>query len=89
MSLINLNQNERPTSLQVSRLWLLPAGDFEFPKGSKAVLIKNITDSNITVEVLLRDSDGKYVSTVLYPGWNPELIIGIKNVPGDSLQAGN
>lgn len=89
MSTINLNQNERPTSLQVSRLWLLPAGDFEFPKGSTAVLIKNITDSNITVEVLLRDSDGKYVSTVLYPGWNPELIIGIKNVPSNSLQAGN
>lgn len=89
MSVINLNQNERPTSLQVSRLWLLPAGNFEFPKGSKAVLIKNITDSNITVEVLLRDSDGKYVSTVLYPGWNPELIIGIKNVPENSLQAGN
>lgn len=89
MSIINLNQNERPTSLQVSRLWLLPEGNFELSKGSSPVLIKNITDNNITVDVLLRDSEGKYVSTILYPGWNPELIVGIKNVPGNSLQAGN
>ena len=51
--MINLNQNERPTSLQVSRLYLLPAGDFELPYGSNAVLVKNITDDNVTVEVLL------------------------------------
>ena len=89
MSTINLNQNERATSLQVSRLWLLPKGNFELSKGTYPVLIKNITEDNITVEVLLKDSEGKYVSTVLYPGWNPELIIGIKNVPANSLQAGN
>lgn len=88
MSIINLNQNERPTSLQVSRLWLLPDGDFQLSRGSNPVLIKNITDNNITVEVLLKDSS-EYVSTILYPGWNPELIIGIKGVPGNSLQAGN
>lgn len=87
--MINLNQNERPTSLQVSRLYLLPAGDFELPYGSNAVLVKNITDDNVTVEVLLKDSEGQYVSTILYPGWNPELIIGIKNVPENTLQAGN
>ena len=79
--MINLNQNERPTSLQVSRLYLLPAGDFELPYGSNAVLVKNITDDNVTVEVLLKDSEGQYVSTVFYPGWNPELVIGIKAVP--------
>lgn len=76
--MINLNQNERPTSLQVSRLSLLPAGDFELPYGSNAVLVKNITEDNVTVEVLLKDSEGQYVSTVFYPGWNPELVIGIK-----------
>lgn len=89
MSVINLNQNERPTSLQISRLWLIPAGDFALTKGSKPVLIKNITESSVTVEVLLIDSEGQYVSTVLYPGWNPELIIGIKSVPENTLQAGN
>lgn len=87
--MINFNQNERPTSLQISRLWLLQEGNFELTRGSKPVLIKNITDNNITVDVLLIDSDGTYVSTILYPGWNPELIIGIKNVPSNSLQAGN
>lgn len=89
MSVINLNQNERPTSLQVSRLWLLPEGDFKLSKGSSPVLIKNITEDNITVEVSLRDSEGEYVSTILYPGWNPELIVGIKDVPENTLQAGN
>lgn len=87
--MINLNQNERPTSLQVSRLSLLPAGDFELPYGSNAVLVKNITEDNVTVEVLLKDSEGQYVATVFYPGWNPELVIGIKAVPENTLQVGN
>ena len=87
--MINLNQNERPTSLQVSRLSLLPAGDFELPYGSNAVLVKNITEDNVTVEVLLKDSEGQYISTVFYPGWNPELVIGIKAVPENTLQVGN
>lgn len=87
--MINLNQNERPTSLQVSRLFLLPAGDFELPYGSNAVLVKNITEDNVTAEVLLKDSEGQYISTIFYPGWNPELIIGIKAVPENTLQVGN
>lgn len=87
--MINLNQNERPISLQVSRLSLLPAGDFELPYGSNAVLVKNITEDNVTVEVLLKDSEGQYVATVFYPGWNPELVIGIKAVPENTLQVGN
>ena len=87
--MINLNQNERPTSLQVSRLSLLPAGDFELPYGSNAGLVKNITEDNVTVEVLLKDSEGQYIATVFYPGWNPELVIGIKAVPENTLQVGN
>lgn len=87
--MINLNQNERPTSLQVSKLKLLPAGNFELPTGSKPVLVKNITEENITTEVTLKDSEGQYISTVIYPGWNPELIVGIKGVPANSLQVGN
>ena len=87
--MFNLNQNNRPTSIQVSRLSLLPAGDFELPYGSNSVLVKNISDDNVTVEVLLKDSDGQYISTVLYPGWNPELIIGIRAVPENTLQIGN
>ena len=48
-----------------------------------------ITEDNVTVEVLLKDSEGQYVSTVFYPGWNPELVIGIKAVPESTLQVGN
>lgn len=86
--MINLNQNERPTSLQVSRLWNIPAGDFIVQKGNTPVLLKNITEDSVTLEILLMDSND-YVSTVIYPGWNPELVIGIKSVPADTLQAGN
>lgn len=86
--MINLNQNERPTSLQVSRLWDIPAGDFIVQKGNTPVLLKNITEDSVTLEILLMDSND-YVSTVIYPGWNPELVIGIKSVPADTLQAGN
>ena len=86
--MINLNQNERPTSLQVSRLWDIPAGDFIVQKGNTPILLKNITEDSVTLEILLMDSND-YVSTVIYPGWNPELVIGIKSVPADTLQAGN
>lgn len=86
--MINLNQNERPTSLQVSRLWNIPAGDFIVQKGNTPILLKNITEDSVTLEILLMDSND-YVSTVIYPGWNPELVIGIKSVPADTLQAGN
>lgn len=80
------NRNSREVSLQVSNLYLIPKGNF---KVSEPVLIKNITDEKVTVEIQLMDSKEKYISTVLYPGWNPELITGIKNVPDNTLQAGN
>ncbi len=83
------NNNDRPTSIQISNLILLPSGNFRITKDQRPFLIKNITDSNITVEIELPDSKEQYISTVLYPGWNPELIVGIKNVPSNSLQAGN
>lgn len=86
--MINNNRNNRPTSLQVSKLYLIPQGNYTVPDKAYPVLVKNITDSNITIEVLLAD-DSEYISTVLLPGWNPELIVGLKNVPSNSLQAGN
>ena len=52
------------------------------------MLIKNITDDIIECQVkLVRNAD--YVTTALYPGWNLELVIAIKNVPAKSLQYGN
>lgn len=86
--MINTNRNDKTTSLQVSRLYNIPEGNFIVSDKYYPVLIKNITDENVTLEVLLADSN-EYVSTILYPGWNPELIVGIKDVPRNTLQAGN
>ena len=83
------NRNVRGVSLQISTLYTLPEGNFRVTGNQGPVLIKNITDQNITLEIELLDSQEKYISTVLYPGWNPELIVGIKNVPASTLQAGN
>ena len=84
--LYNLNQDGN--SLQVSVLEDIPAGDFKVPKGHDHVLIKNITDDIIECQVkLVKNAD--YVTTALYPGWNPELVVAIKNVPAKSLQYGN
>lgn len=79
-----LNKDLLINSLQVSKLKSIPAGDFN-PK--MYFLVKNITDNNITVEV--RPAGQKeFVTTVLYPGWNPELIAEIKGVIADQLQYG-
>ena len=43
------------------------------------VLLKNITDEEIVCEVLLPNND-EYTQTILYPGWNPELIVGIRGI---------
>lgn len=82
-------RNERSVSLQVSNLYTLPAGDYRISENEGPFLVKNITDQNITVQIELMDSKEKYITTVLYPGWNPELVVGIKGIPENSLQAGN
>lgn len=86
--MINTNRNDKTTSLQVSRLYNIPEGNFVVTDKYYPVLIKNITDENVTLQVLLADASD-YISTILYPGWNPELIVGIKDVPENTLQAGN
>lgn len=83
------NINGRPTSEQVSRIKVVPAGNLALPSASYPVLVKNITDYPVTVEILPVDNEGVYISTVLYPGWNPELVIGIKGAVANTLQYGN
>ena len=61
----------------------------EYNRQQDTIVTDNITEDNVTVEVLLKDAEGQYVSTVFYPGWNPELVIGIKAVPENTLQVGN
>lgn len=83
---ILFNKKGKPLSLQVSNLKLLSSGDF---KSKEPVLVKNITEDTVTLEVELSDMNGTYISTTIYPGWNPELVTGIKNVPENTLQIGN
>ena len=83
------NINGRPTSEQVSRVSAIPAGNFALPNASHPVLLKNITDYPVKVEVLPVDNEGAYISTVIYPGWNPELSIGVKGATANTLQYGN
>lgn len=71
------------TSLQIGRLGDIPAGDFYL---GHLFLVKNITDENITITVVTPDN--KEVQTVLYPGWNPEILKGIKGVTANKLQYG-
>lgn len=71
------------TSLQVSSLGNIPSGDFNL---GCLFLVKNITDDNIRVTVIM--ADNTEIETVLYPGWNPEILKGIKNVTTNQLQYG-
>lgn len=78
------NQGKLVNSLQVSFLKDIPAGDFN---PGIYFLVKNTTDENITAQIKLGSSK-EFVSTVLYPGWNPELILEIKGVTANTLQYG-
>lgn len=79
-----LNQSKDVVSLQVSVLGNIPAGNFE---SEHNFLVKNITDANIEVSVKPASQED-YVTTILYPGWNPEILSAIENAPADSLQFG-
>lgn len=71
------------TSLQIARLGNIPSGDFYL---GKLFLVKNITEDNITITIVMPNKDE--IETVLYPGWNPEILIGIKGVVEGQLQYG-
>lgn len=79
-----VNQDLKVQSLQVSRLLDVPAGEFE---PGLMFLLKNITDENITVEIRPAGQE-EYISTVLYPGWNVELVNAVKGVTDNTLQYG-
>nr|DAN43736.1 MAG TPA: hypothetical protein [Caudoviricetes sp.] len=78
------NREGKISSVQVSILHDVPAGDF-FP--GVRFLIKNITDDNITIAIRPAGQED-FVTTVLYPGWNPELCEEIQEVEEGTLQYG-
>lgn len=84
MDAIILNQDRKQNSLQVSKLNNVPAGNFE---PGIMCLLKNITEENLTVQVRPA-GQADFVTTVLYPGWNVELVNAVKGVTANTLQYG-
>lgn len=77
------NKDLITNSLQVSVIGDIAQGDF-IP--GFFFLIKNITQENIELSVVPAGQSDP-ITTVIYPGWNPELIKQILNAPS-GLQYG-
>lgn len=78
------NKDGLITSLQVSKLKDIPAGDFN---PGLYFLVKNITEDDITIQIRPAGQE-EFITTILYSGWNPEIIGEIKNVSAGTLQYG-
>lgn len=79
-----INRAESFNSLQVSVLKNIPAGDFNPGIG---FLVKNITEGNIQIQARPAGQT-EFITTVLYPGWNPEIYAELNNVSVNTLQYG-
>lgn len=85
-----LSQSNFSNSLQIAIMGKITSGTFNINdgRGGKVpFLIKNITDENITVTVLPAGNDSP-IETVLYPGWNVELVKEVQNAETNTLQYG-
>lgn len=67
-----------------SHLFAVTAGDSTF---AQPAVLKNITESIITLEVLPAGGT-EYISTTVYPGWNCEIVTGVKGATENILQYG-
>lgn len=81
---IIINQDMKVQSLQVSKIKNIPAGNFA---PGLMFLLKNITEDNISIEIRPAGQE-EFVTTVLYPGWNVELVSAVNNVTEITLQYG-
>lgn len=77
------------TNFQVTRMGTIPLGNFNITiSGQKQpFLIKNITEDNVEVEIVPAGQTAAII-TVLYPGWNVEIVNQVNNAPDDTLQYG-
>lgn len=91
METINVSSKSNVgNSLQVAIMNNVPAGNFSISdgKGGKlAFLLKNITEEAITITIVPAGQTNA-VSTVLYPGWNVELVSQVNGVTANTLQYG-
>lgn len=79
-----INQDAKVSSLQISKLNNVPAGNFE---PGIMCLLKNITEDNISIEIRPAGQT-EFITTILYPGWNVELVNAVKGVTANTLQYG-
>lgn len=77
------------TNFQVTRMGAISSGNFNITvSGQKQpFLIKNITEDNVEVEIVPAGQTTA-ITTVLYPGWNVEIVNQVNNAPADTLQYG-
>lgn len=78
------NRRGSDNSLQVSYVGDIPSGSFTFDDG---FLIKNITTEAITCKIKPIGMN-EFITTVLYPGWNPEICSAVQVTNSNTLQYG-
>lgn len=84
------NRANAANSLQISIMGNITGANFSIPDGrggKEPFLLKNVTEDPITVEVVLAGMD-EPITTVLYSGWNVELVKQVNNAVADTLQYG-
>ena len=85
------NRANAANSLQISIMGKVEAvAEFSIPDGrggKEPFLLKNITEDPITVEVILAGME-EPITTILYSGWNVELVKQVNNAVADTLQYG-
>ena len=85
-----LSTSNFANSLQVAIIGKISAGNFSIDDGygdKVPFLIKNVGEDNITVNIVPAGGT-EPVSTVMYPGWNVELIKEIRDNSSEELQYG-
>lgn len=85
-----MNRGNFANSLQISEIGNIPTGEFSIDDmrgGKLPFLVKNITEDPIQVEVVLAGME-EPITTVLYSGWNVELVKQVNNAVADTLQYG-